>query len=270
MKARNQMLASDGFDTNVAEKMPKIKKLDEPEFITPEIELPQREESLIEEAKEIPPVEKPVEKKANIEPQPKAGGAEPGLDVLKLIEDLHGQLLVASRTKRALEMDLSSYQKTVQQLAQDNKELRSHLEIQGKELQKLKEIQSESLYLAEENAEALERIRAFQQELREMKDTLARTGQERDESLRRTQELESQMELGEILRVKGKLREREASHFAQESQELQSRLEEALAQNLDLEKKYNALKLSFNEVKESLSILRDSCKTNYYNLSDSP
>jgi hypothetical protein len=37
---------------------------------------------------------------------------------------------------------------------------------------------------------------------------------------------------------------------------------------LDLEKKYETLKQSFNEVRESLTFLRDSCKANYYNLSE--
>ena len=63
-----------------------------------------------------------------------------------------------AQTKRALEMDLSSYQKTIHQLAQDNQELRRQLETLTKEHQSLKEFQSESIYLQEENADALERI----------------------------------------------------------------------------------------------------------------
>jgi chromosome segregation ATPase len=167
-------------------------------------------------------------------------------------------------------MDLSSSQKTIQQLAQDNKGLRSEIEELKKELQKLKEIQSESIYLKEENADALERIHEFQQELRGMNEALARTIQERDEALNRIQELESQIVRNELLQMKGRLKEREASHFSEENRELQSKLEEALAHNMDLEKKYETLKKSFNEVRESLTLLRDSCKTNYYNLSQNP
>ena len=170
---------------------------------------------------------------------------EQSLDVLKLIEDLHAQLLASAQTKRALEMDLASYQKTIHQLAQDNQELRRQLEALSKEHQRLKEIQSESIYLQEENADALERIKEFQQELREMKETLTKAIQEREEALDRIRELESQMEQNEVLKIKGKLKEREASLFSEENRELQSKLEEALSQNMDLERKYETLKKSF-------------------------
>jgi predicted nuclease with TOPRIM domain len=66
------------------------------------------------------------------------------------------------------------------------------------------------------------------------------------------------------------LKEREASHFSEENRELRSKLEETLTQNMDLERKYEAVRKSFNEVRESLILLRDSCKTNYYNLSEIP
>ncbi|MCJ7746691.1 MAG: hypothetical protein MUP27_03030, partial [Desulfobacterales bacterium] len=70
--------------------------------------------------------------------------------------------------------------------------------------------------------------------------------------------------------IKGKLKEREASLFSEENRELQSRLEEALSHNMELERKYETLRKSFNEVRESLTLLRDSCKKNYYNLSETP
>jgi DNA repair exonuclease SbcCD ATPase subunit len=62
------------------------------------------------------------------------------------------------------------------------------------------------------------------------------------------------------------MKEREASLFAEENRELRTRLEEVLAQNMDLERKYGDMRQSFHEVKESLTLLRDSCKTDYYNL----
>jgi hypothetical protein len=43
-----------------------------------------------------------------------------------------------------------------------------------------------------------------------------------------------------------------------------------LGENIDLERKYGEIKRSFNEIRESLTFLRDSCKTNLYNLSESP
>jgi hypothetical protein len=78
------------------------------------------------------------------------------------------------------------------------------------------------------------------------------------------------LEQVEVLRIRGKLREREASHFAEENRELRSRLEEIQLQNMELEREYEDMRKSFNEVKESLTFLRDSCKANYYNLSGTP
>jgi chromosome segregation ATPase len=105
--------------------------------------------------------------------------------------------------------------------------------------------------------------------LREARETLIRATREKEESLERIRELESQIDQGEVHRIRGKLKERESVLFSEENRELQSKLEEALAQNMDLEKKYETLKKSFNEVRESLTFLRDTCKANYYNVSES-
>ena len=102
------------------------------------------------------------------------------------------------------------------------------------------------------------------------KEILTKTVREKEEALGRVQDLESQMDQNELVRIKGKMKEREASHFHEESRELQSRLEESLAKNAEIEKKYEALKRSFGEVKESLTLLRDSYKKSYYNLSETP
>jgi len=264
MKLRGQIITGDGFDKIVAEKMPKIKQQEEPLPSVQEVE----PEALKEGRQEIGPLEKEPEEKM-ILPSSKEGlEAEKNLDVIRLIEDLHGQLLASSRTKRALEMDLASSQKTIHQLAQDNKELRSQSEDLRKEIQKLKEIQSESTYLMEENTDALEKIYEFQQELRSVNETLTATAQERTEALHRIHELESHIEQNDLLKIKGRLKEREVSHLSDENLELQSKLEEALAQNMELQSKHEALKKSFNEVKESLTLLRDACKSNYYNLSE--
>jgi DNA repair exonuclease SbcCD ATPase subunit len=270
MKVKSEMVTGDGFDKNVAEKMPKIRKLEEPLSTNLEVETWLQKEGLQETMQEVRPAEKEVEKKSIFEPQKKGTETEQNLDVLKLIEDLHTQLLASARTKRAQEMDLTSQQKTIHQLAQDNQALRRQLEGMNEELQRLKKIQSESIYLEEENTDALEKIQEFQQELSDLKETLVQTTQERNEALHRISELESQIEQNEILKIKGRLKEREASYLFEEGQELQAKLEEALAQNMDLENKYQVLRKSFNEVRESLALLRDSCKKDYYNLSEIP
>ncbi|HUL23021.1 MAG TPA: hypothetical protein VLZ10_16305, partial [Thermodesulfobacteriota bacterium] len=267
---------ADGFETNVAQKMPKIRRLEEPHaLILEQAPQPQEKEGdqpLLEDqpfVQEMSLSEKQTERKAIFESSQKGIESEPSLDVLKLIEDLHGQLLASAQTKKALEMDLTSYKKSIHQLAQDNQELRRQWEALNKEDQKLKALQSESIYLQEEHADALERIKEFQQEVREMKKALTQATQEREEALDRIRELESQVEQSEVMKIKGKLKEREASLFSEENRDLQSKLEEALARNTDLERKYEILKKSFGEVRESLTFLRDSCKANYYNLSES-
>lgn len=267
MKIKTQTVIADGFDRSVAEKMPKMRKLEEPVLQEQEEEFQPLEEGRPEIIQETLPPEKPAEKRAIFEPSGLAMESGQNLDVFRLIEDLHTQLLVSSRAKKALESDLTSHQKTIHQFAQDNKDLRAELEAERKELQRFREAHAESIYLKEENEEALQKIREFQQELKGMKENLIKTIRERDEALGRISELESQMGQNELARIKGRLNEREASHFHEENRELQSRLEETLSQNAEMERKYEALKRSFNEVKESLTLLRDSYKRNYYNLS---
>jgi len=256
----------DGFDKIVAERMPKIKRIEE-SFPPEDMNEPQL---LKEEPSEALSSEATKEKQAIPETSKKEVTLGEGLDVLRLVDDLHSQLLTSSRAKKALEMDLVSSQRTIHQLTLENKELRSQVEELQNEIQKFKEVQSEWAYLKEENADALEKIRDLMQTLKEMKESLALAKKEKEEAILRTQQLEAQIEQNEILRVKGRLKEKEALHFSSESLELQSKLEQALAYNLELEKKYEALKTSFNEVKESLTVLRDSCKANFYNLLENP
>lgn len=269
MKVKTQVMAADGFDRSVAEKMPKMRKWEEP-LREPQEAFLAPEEDHSETTEEAQPLEKQEEKKAIFEPSRTAMESKKDTDVLRLIEDLHTQLLVSGRAKKALEMDLASQQKTIQQFVKDNKELRLQLEAERKELQKFKEGHAELIYLKEENEEALLKIQELQQELRALKEQLAKTLKERDEAFSRVSELEFQMDQNELVRLKGKMKEREASHFQEENLELQSRLKEALTKNAEMEGKYEALKRSFNEVKESLTLLRDSYKKNYYALSETP
>ncbi|MDI7259036.1 MAG: hypothetical protein QME90_03835 [Thermodesulfobacteriota bacterium] len=268
MKAKSQVMTADGFDRSVAEKMPRMKKLEEPLLMDQEEEFQPLEEDHPEVIQEKRSPKIQTEKKVIFEPPKAAAESEQDLGVLRLIEDLHTQLLVSSRAKKALEMDLATDQKAIHQLAQDNKGFRNQLEEARKELQGFREAHSESIYLKEENEEALEKIQEFQQELRGMRESLTKTVKERDEALSRIQELESQLNQNELVKIKGRMKEREASHFSEENRGLQSKLEEALAKNVEIERKYETLKRSFNEVKESLTLLRDSYKKNYYHLSE--
>jgi chromosome segregation ATPase len=274
MKLRGQMTVGDGFDgfdKNVAEKMPKIKKEEELSLPIMEEETPPIPSLQVAPQEIRPPEERPVGKKAIFTPPPREEEKEENLEVLRLIEDLHTQLLVSNRTKRALEIDLASSQKMIQHMARENKTLGIQIEGLKKELQSLQEIQSEAAYLEEENEDALERITLLQGEMKALKEGLARAHQEKAQAMGQIQTLEDKIEQNDILRIKGRLKEREVSHFSEENQELRLRLEEVLAQNMELEKRYEVLKRSFNEVKDSLTLLRDACKANYYNLSpDNP
>ncbi|NWF92504.1 MAG: hypothetical protein HXY46_06275 [Syntrophaceae bacterium] len=263
---RTRMLTVDGFEKSIAEKMPKMKKLEESVSPDPAGEVQALREEQPEGVGEVKAFEGHSEKVETFEP--KRLENEQTVDVLRLIEDLHGQLLASARAKRALEIDLQSQQKTIHQMSQDNQELRRQLEDLRKELQRVKETQAEAAYLKEENEDALEKIEKLRQELREANEALLQTTRERDEALSRVQDLSLQLQQAEILQIKGRLKEREASHFYEENQSLQSKLEEVLAQNIELERRCETLKKSFDEVRESLTFLRDSCKKEYYNLSE--
>lgn len=264
MKPKTHILTSDGFDTMVAEKMPKIKRLED-EIQQERIEERQLSEKEHQEVSEkIQLSEGRLRRLGGEESLKEVYISEQGLDVTNLIDDLHNQLLSSNRIRRALELDIVSHQKTIHQLIKDNKDLHIQIEDLKNELQRFKEIHFETVYLKEENEDALEKIHQFQEELRQVRENLSRTEKEKEELQKRIQELESQMDQKEIYIIKGRMKEREASHFYEENQELQTRLNEALNQNLEMEKKYESLKRSFREVKDSLTLLRDSCKKDFY------
>lgn len=261
MKAKSQALEADGFERVIAEKMPKMKK-EEEVFLSKEANF------LGEEfQKGILSGEK-SEKISLFEPSSSSRALREELDLSNLIEDLQRQLIASQKAQRAIELDKISYQKAIQQLTLENKDLRNQLEAFSKELQRLKENVPQLEYLKEENEEALERIKELQQELRLTKENLTNTLKEKEEASHRIQNLEYQLDQLEIAQMRERLKEKEASQFNEENLQLRARLAEALSQNLELEKKVEALKRSFHEVKESLTILRDSYKKDYYSLSD--
>ncbi len=264
MKSKSQLLEADGFDRIIAEKMPKMKKMEEPFYSVKE------GSPVFEEDQGEKILGKKIEKSPIFEPPPNAQRSAGTFDLSDLIEDLHHQLLLSQKAQKAMELDKISYEKKIHHLTQENRDLRIKLEFLQRELQGLKESSLELNYLKEENEEALERIRELQQELRIVKENLTKVLKEKEEASRRVQELEFQLDQLELIRMKEKLREKESSHFNEENLQLRAKLEETLVQNLELEKKYEALKKSFHEVRESLLLLRDSCKKNYYQISDQP
>jgi chromosome segregation ATPase len=263
MKSREPMAAGDGFDKSVAERMPRIKK----EEGFPPLPLNEEPQPPADPLREMRRPERETEEEP-ISPTKERPPKGKGLEVQRLIEDLHAQLLASSQTRRALELDLSSSHSMIQQYIEDNKGLRQNVDELKKDLQKLGENQAEAAYLREENTDALERIREYQRELSDLKEALHRITQERDDALQHVQGLQSLVDQSETTKIKEKLKEREASHLAEENRELRSRLEETVSQEIDLERKYAELKRSFDEVRESLTFLRDSCRADYYQLSE--
>ncbi len=267
MRVRGQTIADDGFEKNVAEKMPKVKWQEELGSPGSEV-LPEKDDQL--EASPDGRVREGISEKEIPFPPPPVREKEERPDVSSLIEDLQAELLTLGKAKRALELDLISDRKTIFRLTEENRELRTQVESLKKEIQRLKELETEALYLREENGDALEKIGALREELRSIRGALESAIKERDGLLARIHSLESQAEEREILRIRGKLKEREAFHFAEENRELRARLEGLLSENLDLERKYEEVKRSFLEIRESLALLRDSCKTNLYSLAENP
>lgn len=264
MKGKSQVLEADGFDRIIAEKMPKMKKMEEPFYSIKEAS------SILEGSHGEEVLEKQVDRNSMFEPPPDAQPSPGNLDLSGLIEDLHHQLLLSQKAQKSMELDKISYEKKIHHLTQENRDLRSKIEVFQRELQRLKENALELDYLKEENEEALERIKELQEELRAIKEALTKALKEKEEASRRVQELEYQLDQLELTRMKEKLREKETSHFNEENLQLRAKLEETLAQNLELEKKYEAIKRTFQEVRESLLLLRDSCKKNYYQISNPP
>ena len=111
---------------------------------------------------------------------------------MKLIEDLHAQLLASNRTKRALEMDLASSQKTIQQLAQENQILGIQIEGFKKELQRFGRFSPNWPILRRRTKTPLEKISAMQGEMKVLKESLANTARERDQALDQIQMLGGQ------------------------------------------------------------------------------
>jgi chromosome segregation ATPase len=271
MKTKEQIMTGDGFDRNVAGKMPKIKQQEDPLSSFPEEEPEPKPRFAPSPIQAMPETQAERMTRAPFQaPQEKEAGERPEqtLDVTGLIEDLHHQLLVSARAMRATEAELASSRRTLQQLGQDNSELRRQIEDLNRELQSFKATEQEVRYLKDENEEALERIRELQQELKNLREALNRAGQEKEEALRRLETFESEKEQNEVLWIRGKMKEKEASLFSEENRQLRVSLEKALDQNLEMERKYETLKKSFREVKESLHLLRDSCKSSYYHIGE--
>ena len=95
MKLRDPMLISDGFEKSVAEKMPRVKREEERPFSPVKTEPPPPLEAPVETR----PIEFEPEMKGTPPPPKKSEGKDQNFDVLKLIEDLHNQLLLSSQTR---------------------------------------------------------------------------------------------------------------------------------------------------------------------------
>ncbi|HIC92569.1 MAG TPA: hypothetical protein EYP21_11065 [Syntrophaceae bacterium] len=188
------------------------------------------------------------------------------MDVLGLVEDLQSQLQATQDIKMALEEDLASAEKTINQLLSDNKELRTLVQDQSNITARLQEMEREITYLEEENSDALLKIHDLQTENKELKEKVATLTTERDEALRERDSFKSRLKEDEALRIQNSYLEKERKRILQKQSELEEQLKAVLEDNAGLEKECHDLKTALKEIKQFLLLVRDHAKYDYYNI----
>ncbi len=239
---------SNGFERSVARKMPRVRS-----EVEESAEPIRRKSTDIHD--QIIHEEVPLEKEVQ-------------WDALSLVADLESQLQTAQDLKAALERDLTSAKKTIDQLFSDNKELRALVEDQESIAPRLQKLEQEITYLEEENSDALIRIQVMRTENEELKENIATLATERDTALNENRMVKSKMKEEETLRIQIAYFEKERKRNLQRQSELEENLKVALQKNTDLEKEYHNLKKAMNEIKQSLLLVRNHAKRGYYSMKE--
>lgn len=235
---------SNGFERSVARKMPRVRSEVEESAEPIRGKSSDVHDQIIHE-------EVPLEKEVQ-------------WDALSLVADLESQLQAAQDLKAALERDLTSAKKTIDQLFSDNKELRALVEDQESIAPRLQKLEQEITYLEEENSDALIRIQVMRTESEELKENIAKLATERDTALGENRMVKSRMKEEETLRIQIAYLEKERKRSLQRQSELEENLKVALQKNTDLEKECHNLKKAMNEIKQSLLLVRNHAKRGYY------
>ncbi len=239
---------SNGFERSVARKMPRVRS-----EVVESVEPVRREPPNLHD--EI------VHEEVSLE-------EEVQWDALSLVADLESQLQAAQDLKAALERDLASAKKTIDQLFLDNKELRALVKDQEKTVPRLQKLEQEITYLEEENSDALIRIQVMRTENEELKERVATLATERDTALNENRMVKSKIKEEETLRIQIAYLEKERKRSLQGQSELEENLKVALQRNTDLEKECHNLKKAMNEIKQSLLLVRNHAKRGYYGIKE--
>lgn len=260
----------DGFESSVAQRMPQTKTQTRSEKLTslrevarPEAEAPATAPETAERpaAARLEPVEKVPRPLA-----PKAEAPPEGGDVLRIVGQLKGQLLALETTKRALERELSTARRQVEHLAADNKALRGELESAAAAQAELLRLREENALLDEETADVLSRLEGLRSEGEESRERLAALAQENQAAGEELARLRLAASEGEMLRIKAEFLEKEKGSLSAENTQLARECEVLKDERDGLFREAASLKKSLKEIRESLLMVRDSARSDYYDL----
>jgi len=268
---------ADGFESSVAQRMPKTRTGARPdrvaslrEVVRPEAEAADALRPAPPETAERPPQTarlEPLERPVKL-PESLAGGrpGEAAGDVLRIVGQLKGQLLALETTKRALERELSTTRRQVEHLAADNLALRGELEAAEAAQAELARLRHENALLEEETADVLARLEQLKAEGEEQREHLSALAQEHAAAAVELEGLRAASAEGELLRIKAEFMEQEKASLSQENAQLGRECEGLKDERDALGREVATLKKQLKEIRESLLLVRDSARSDYYDL----
>jgi chromosome segregation ATPase len=268
---------TDGFESSVAQRMPSTKAQAprEPKPLREVPTEPEPEEMAAEPGPPAPEAEAAAQAlRQQLRERPvrlpdavaRQQGALEGGDVLRIVGQLKGQLLALETTKRALERELSTARRQVEPLAADNKALREQLEVARAAQAEVERLREENALLEEEASDVLGRLEQFRRQNEEQRTRLDTLGQEQQAAAEELARLRSADTEGEFLRIKAEFLEKEKTSLAAENAQLGRECEELKDERDALGREVGALKKALKEIRESLLLVRDSARSDYYDL----
>lgn len=278
---------SDGFESSVAQRMPSTRTQARSEKLKPLREVLRPEAEAVEAIDAAAALRQSIGEAAAPAPRPQPMHLEPtdrparaveslagraaapereGGDVLRIVGQLKGQLLALETTKRALERELSTVRRQVEHLAADNKGLRAELEAAEVAQADLSRLREENALLEEESADVLSRLEQLKADSEEQRERLATLALENQASAAELTSLRAASADGEMLRIKAEFLDKEKFSLAEENAQLGRECEEIKDERDGLAREVITLKKSLREIRESLLLVRDSSRSDYYDL----
>jgi chromosome segregation ATPase len=199
--------------------------------------------------------------------RPAAPPAAPeGSDVLRIVGQLKGQLLALETTKRALERELSTARRQSEQLAADNLALRRELDAAGAAQAEVARLREENTLIEEESVDILSRLEQLRTENEAQRELLATLSGERQAAMEEIDRLRAAGGESELLSIKAEFLEKERQSLAEENTQIGRECEGLKDEAGALRREAAALRKQLKEIKESLLLVRDSARSDYYNL----